>query len=125
MVGKAISVNINNGEESEWEINPGKSDKLKDAYVSIESNYKPGMYLSVGDKKSDGTYDVVLSQDVYGTSNEADSMTFRTVLGLSGDGVSFESVLLPGFYLSSSNKDLILTSKPNAEEATFNVRSLS
>ena len=125
MVGKAISVNINNGEESEWEINPGKSDKLKDAYVSIESNYKPGMYLSVGDKKSDGTYDVVLSQDVYGTSNEANSMTFRTVLGLSGNGVSFESVLLPGFYLSSINKDLILTSKPNAEEATFNVRSLS
>ena len=68
-----------------------------------------------GDKKSDGTYDVVLSQDVYGTSNEADSMTFRTVLGLSGNDVSFESVLLPGFYLSSSNKDLILTSKPIAE----------
>ena len=125
MVGKAISVDNNNGEESEWEINPGKSDKLKDAYISIESNYKPGMYLSVGDIRSDGTYDVVLSQDVNGTPNEANSMTFRTILGLSGNGVSFESVLLPGFYLSSSKKDLILTSKPIAEEATFNVRSLS
>ena len=125
MVGKAISVDKNNGEESEWEINPGKSDKLKDAYISIESNYKPGMYLSVGDIRSDGTYDVVLSQDVNGTPNEANSMTFRTILGLSGNGVSFESVLLPGFYLSSSKKDLILTSKPIAEEATFNVRTLS
>ena len=124
MVGKAISVDHFNGEESEWEINPGKSDKLKDSYISFESNYKPGMYLAVGDIKSDGTYDIVLSQDVNGTINEANSMTFRTILGLSGTGVSFESVLLPGYYLSSSKNDLILTSNPVVEEATFNVKTL-
>ena len=124
MVGKAISVDNVNGEESEWEINPGKSDKLKDAYISIESNYKPGMYLSVGDINPDGSYDIVLSQDVNGTILEANSMTFRTVLGLAGEGISFESVLLPGYYLSSSNKDLILTSNPVPEEATFNVKSM-
>ena len=124
MVGKAISVDNVNGEGSEWEINPGKSDKLKDVYISIESNYKPGMYLSVGDINPDGTYDIVLSQDVNGTILEANSMTFKTVLGLTGEGISFESVLLPGYYLSSSNKDLILTPNPVPEEATFNVKSM-
>ena len=48
MVNKKIMVDIANGEESEWEINPGKSDKTIDAYISIESNLKPGMYLTVG-----------------------------------------------------------------------------
>ena len=124
MTGKAISVNNRNGEESEWEINPGKTDKLKDAYVSIESNYKPGMYLTIGNIKSDGSYDVVLSQDVNGTPQEADSMTFRTILGLTGEGVTFESVLYPGYYLASHANDLILTSTPIAEEATFNVKKL-
>ena len=125
MTGKAISVNNRNGEESEWEINPGKTDKLKDAYVSIESNYKPGMYLTIGNIKSDGSYDVVLSQDVNGTPQEANSMTFRTILGLKGEGVTFESVLYPGYYLASHANDLILTSTPIAEEAVFNVKKLS
>ena len=42
MRDKLISVDSSrNGEESEWEINPGKADKFRDVYVSIESNYKP------------------------------------------------------------------------------------
>ena len=125
MVGKSIKVNINNGEENEWEINPGKTDISKDSYVSIESNYKPGMYLTIGKKISEGVYDVVLSQDVNGTAQEADSMTFRTILGLTGEDVSFESVLYQGHYLTSHENDLILTSKPNPEEATFKVKSIN
>ena len=40
MRDKLISVDSSrNGEESEWEINPGKADKFRDVYVSIESNY--------------------------------------------------------------------------------------
>ena len=35
---KPILVDNNNGEESECEINPGKFDKFKDTYASIESN---------------------------------------------------------------------------------------
>ena len=124
MVGKSIKVDIVNGEESEWEINPGKSDKLKDSYVSIESNYKPGMYLTIGNKITDGVYDVVLSQDVNGTSKEADSMTFRTILGLNGEGVTFESVLYQGYYLTSHDRDLILSSKPDPNEASFKVKKL-
>ena len=125
MVGKSIKVDIVNGEESEWEINPGKSDKLKDSYVSIESNYKPGMYITVGKKISDGVYDVVLSQDVNGTPQEANSMTFRTILGLNGEGVTFESVLYEGHYLTSHDRDLILSSKPDPDEATFKVKTLA
>ena len=124
MVNKKIMVDIANGEESEWEINPGKSDKTVDAYISIESNLKPGMYLTVGKKLSEGVYDVVLSQDVNGTPAEANSMTFRTLLGFIGKGVTFESVLYPGHYLTSRDQKLILTSKPTDEEATFNVKTL-
>ena len=123
MRDKLISVDSSrNGEESEWEINPGKADKFRDVYISIESNYKPGMYLTVGSKTSEETYDVVLSQDVNGTENEANSMTFRTLLGLKGEGVTFESILYQGYYLSSHNRDLILTSNPVDEEATFNIK---
>ena len=123
LINKPIFVNIANGEESEWEINPGKSDKLKESYASIESNDKPGMYLTVGKKINNEVYDVVLSQDVNGTPQEADSMTFRTILGLTGEGVTFESVLYHGFYLASHDRDLILTSKPLANEATFKIKT--
>ena len=125
MRGKEIVVDIATGEESEWEINPGKSDKTKDSYVSIESNLKPGMYLQVGAKKSDGVYDVVLSQDVNGTKEEANSMTFRTILGLTGEGVTFESITYPGHYLTSQDRDLILSSNPDAKKATFTIKTIN
>ena len=126
MTGKAVGVDYyQDGEESEWEINPGKTNKLKDCYVSIESNYKPGMYLTVGDINEDGTYNVVLSQDVKGTATEAKAMTFRTILGLTGEGVTFESVLYHGYYLASVDGDLILTDSPEDAAATFNVNTIS
>ncbi len=124
MTGKEIVVDIANGEEAEWEINPGKSDKTKDSYVSIESNLKPGMYIQVGKKKSEGVYDVVLSQDVNGSKEEADSMTFRTILGLTGEGVTFESIIYPGHYLTSQDRDLILASNPDAKKATFSIKTM-
>ena len=80
------------------------------------------MFLTVGKKINNEVYDVVLSQDVNGTPQEADSMTFRTILWLTGEGVTFESVLCHGFYLSSHDRDLILTSKPLANEATFKIK---
>ena len=125
MIDKKIMIDISNGEESEWEINPGKSNKNVDAYISIESNLKPGMYITVGKKISDEVYDVVLSQDVNGTQEEAKSMSFRTLLGFTGKGVTFESVRYPGHYLASHDKEFILTSKPTDEEATFNVKTLN
>ena len=124
MVNKPIFIDIINGYESEWEINPGKADKQKDSYVSFESNYKPGMYLTVGNALSDGVYDVVLSQDVNGTPQEANAMTFKTLQGSTEGLVIFESVLYPGYYLSSQNRDLILTSKADSKSASFKIKKL-
>ena len=59
------------------------------------------MYLNVGNKLNDKVYNIVLSQDVNGTPAEANSMTFRTILVFIGEGVTFEIVLYPGFYLAS------------------------
>lgn len=120
IVGKAVGCDfVYDGENAEWEINPGKLNKNADAYVSLESNYKPGLYLTVGDAKANGTYDVVLSQDVNGTTDEAKAMTFRTIKGLAGEGVTFESCKYHGFYLASVKGDLILTDSPDEESATF------
>ena len=120
MTGKAVGCDfVYDGENAEWEINPSKLNKNNDALVSIESNYKPGMYLSVGKADKNGNYSVVLSQDVNGTKDEAKAMTFRTIKGLAGDGVTFESALHHGYYLASVNGKLILTEEPEADEATF------
>lgn len=120
MTGKKVGCDyVVDGENAEWEINPGKLNKNVDAFVSLESNYKPGMYLAVGKAKSNGDYKVVLSQDVNGTADEAKAMTFRTIKGLTGEGVTFESTLHHGFYLASVKGELVLTDSPVATEATF------
>lgn len=105
-------------EEREWEIVPGKADKNKAEYVSIESNYKPGMYLKVAADK-DGTAPVVLAQDAGGTEDEANRMTFKTVEGLTGYGVTLESVVYPGYYLVSREGKLFVSKDAEKEEATF------
>lgn len=105
-------------EEREWEIVPGKSDKTKEEYVSIESNYKPGLYLKVA-LDNNGVAPVVLAQDAGGTEDEANRMTFKTVEGLAGYGVTFESVVYPGYYLVSREGKLYFAKEAEAEEATF------
>lgn len=105
-------------EEREWEIVPGKADKNKAEYVSIESNYKPGMYLKVA-LDDNGTAPVVLAQDAGGTEDEANRMTFKTVEGLAGYGVTFESVVYPGYYLVSREGKLFVSKDAEKEEATF------
>ena len=118
ITGKALQVDFyKDGEESSWEINPGKSSK-KDEYVSIESNNKPGLYITAQDPKN-GVITPVLSQDVKGTTAEAESMTFRTLKGFNGSGVTFESVKYPGYYLTSKNGVLSMTQDPSDKDATF------
>ena len=46
-------------------------------------------------------------------------MTFRTLEGMSGKGVTFESVYYPGYYVVSRDGGLYLTQDPEADEATF------
>lgn len=114
-----------------WEIEPGKSDKENEAYVTIESYNKPGTYLrAVQDGDS---YKVTLEHDantVNGTSSkadskgitaESDSMTYRTLKGFSGEGVTFESVKYPGYYLTSKDGALILSDGTDVESCTFHV----
>ena len=109
------------GTEKEWEINPGKADKENEAYVSIESNNKPGLYMAAGNQAADGSIRIVLAQDAGGTTDEAKRMTFRTLEGMAGEGVTFESVYYPGYYVVSRDGGLYLTQDPGAEEATFYV----
>ena len=107
------------GTEKEWEINPGKADTSNEAYVSIESNNKPGLYMAAGNQAADGSIRIVLAQDAGGTEDEAKRMTFRTLEGMSGKGVTFESVYYPGYYVVSRDGGLYLTQDPEADEATF------
>lgn len=103
--------------DSTWVIVAGKADALNEAYVSIQSENKPGLYLTARD---DGT--VTLAQDTKGTQDTADKQTFHSVTGLSDNaGVSFESVLKPGQYLTIKDQKLCLTDGSDAENATFYV----
>ena len=97
--------------DSQWEIVAGKADK-NDAYsVSIESNNKAGLYITSLDGK------VALSQDHDGKMAEA--QTFRTVEGLAGEGVSFESLTEPGMYLTLSGGTASLTDGEDISAASF------
>ena len=92
--------------DKQWVITAGKADEKKDSYVSIESENKPGLYLTAKSKTV-----VTLTQDTDGKANTANKQTFKTVEGLSdAKGVSFESVAYPGNYLSIKNGSLVLTS---------------
>ncbi len=114
-----------------WEIEPGKADKENESYVTIESYNKPGTYLrAVQDGDS---YKVTLEHDANtvngesskadnkGITAESDSMTFRTLKGFTGEGVTFESVKYPGFYLTSEDGALILSDGTDAQSCTFHV----
>ncbi len=94
-----------------WEIVPGKEDRDNAYYVSIEAYNKAGLYLTeMGDK-------ILLSQDYAG--NFATVQTFRTVTGLAGEGVSFESVKTPGLYLTLSGGVATLTDGSDANACSF------
>ena len=83
--------------DSEWVIVSGKSDPSNDSLVSIQSENKVGLYLTVAE---DGS--VVLSQDVDGKEETALLQTFCTKEALNGkeDCISLESVSSPGMFIS-------------------------
>ena len=97
--------------DAQWEIVPGKADPGDVYTVSIESNNKAGLYVTV----SGGG--VVLSQDYDGKMAEA--QTFRTVTGLAGQGVSFESLAQPGMYLTLSGGAASLTDGGDVNAVSF------
>lgn len=102
--------------DAQWVLTDGKSDKTKSAYVSIQSENKSGLYLTVNDNGK-----VTLNQDSTGTDEMAKRQTFRSVKALDGseDGVSFESVYKPGQYLTIVNNALKITDGTDKAAATF------
>ena len=102
--------------DAQWVLTDGKSDKTKPAYVSIQSENKSGLYLTVNDNGK-----VTLNQDSTGTYEMAKRQTFRSVKALDGseDGVSFESVYKPGQYLTIVNNALKITDGTDKAAATF------
>lgn len=102
--------------DAQWVLTDGKSDKTKPAYVSIQSENKSGLYLTVNDNGK-----VTLNQDSTGTDEMAKRQTFRSVKALDGseDGVSFESVYKPGQYLTIVNNVLKITDGTDKAAATF------
>lgn len=101
--------------DRKWVVTDGKADKTKASYVSIQSENKPGLYITTNSQSG-----VTLAQDTKGTADVAKRQTFKTVKGL-GDkkGVSLESVRYPGYYLTIVNGALSLTKGGDTEAATF------
>jgi len=99
--------------DSQWAIIAGKADPKKDSYVSIQSENKPGLYLTVNDDDTitlaqDAKYSVV-SGKITADADTAKAQTFRTVKGLSDEkAVSFESVAKPGYYMCLDGGDLVV-----------------
>lgn len=118
-VGMALGSGLDKtgAEDTYWEIVPGKADAENVHYVSIESYNKAGLYITAGE----GT--AVLSQDH--TGKMADSQTFRTVSGLSGSGVSFESVAYPGMYLTLSGSAASLTDGADPAACSFDIAQVT
>lgn len=110
-----------------WEIEEGKSDKNEDTYVSIESYNKPGMYL----KATGAGKKVVLSRDhnndtksdANGITADSKNMTFRTLSGYNGTGVTFESVAYPGNYMAVEDGKLVLVDYYDSDECVFEIAS--
>lgn len=101
--------------DRKWVLTAGKADPSKGSYVSIQSENKPGLYLTVNSTKS-----ATLAQDADASAATAKKQTFRSIQGLSDSrGVSFESVYKPGYYLTIVNGTLTVTKGSDAVAATF------
>lgn len=104
--------------DSEWVLRPGKADTDEDTYVSIESENKSGLYVTM---RKDGS--VVLMQDTVASEDMYKKQTFKTVEGLADkEGVSFESVFYEGEYLTMVDGILSRGDGSDAEKATFYIK---
>lgn len=106
------------GGDSSWVIRPGKREPSDQSHISIESENKPGLYITVNSKG-----DVVLAQDTKANEKMALMQTFRVLEGFSDkQGYTFESLSQPGMYLTLEGDRLVLTDGRNKELSTFKVK---
>lgn len=125
---KSVSLKSDAAEaDAKWEIIPGRYGKANQSYVSIESYNKPGLYLM-----ADSSQNVVLAHDHNGNAtapsngitSESKSMTFKTYKGFAGEGVTFESLAYPGYYLTASaDGSLTVSQNPEVSACTFYIDS--
>ncbi|MCR5213009.1 MAG: family 43 glycosylhydrolase [Eubacterium sp.] len=114
-----ISVGTHSGvslTDQMWVINPGKADISEETYVSIQSENKTGLYLTVTEEGK-----VVLAQDTDASKETAASQTFKTYKAendMEGYTV-FESVAKPGFYLTLVDGQLTLTDNSHNDNGIF------
>lgn len=115
-VGVGVYANADTA-DTQWVIVKGKADTSNSDYVSIQSENKPGLYLTANDDKT-----VTLAQDydINAIAETAKKQTFKKVDGLANaSGISYESVSQPGYYLSLIAGKLYLTDGSNQIAATF------
>ncbi len=107
-------------EDLYWVLCAGKADTENAAYVSIQSENKPGLYMTANEDMT-----VTLAQESSVSEERETAQTFHTVVGLNDEsGVSFESVAYPGYYLTIVDGVLLLTDGSDAENATFFVTTV-
>ncbi len=107
--------------DSQWVLVPGKADTSNAEYVSIQSENKPGLYLTANSDKT-----VTLAQDaVYKkgvpVSEVGKAQTFKKVAALDGTkgAYSYESVTQPGLYITAGAKGLTLTNGADTAAVSF------
>ena len=97
--------------DSLWNITRGKTDKADEYKVSIESENKPGLYLTVRNGS------VVLSQDHDGSQGE--SQIFLTYSSPDGNGFILEPENEKGKYLALKDGTAYLTD--DAQQSVFEI----
>lgn len=114
IIKDVITINEEDGLNTAWEIIKSQYMPNTAEYISIQSVNKPGLYLCVDEHGS-----VVLTQNADG--NMGKQMTFKTVEGLNGTGVSFESVDSEGRYLTKIGDRIYLSYGRDKDACTFKV----
>ena len=107
--------------DSQWVLVPGKANTSNAEYVSIQSENKPGLYLTANSDKT-----VTLAQDYKYNENVlitdiGKAQTFKKVAALDGTegAYSYESVTQPGMYITAGAKGLTLTAGTDEAAVSF------
>ncbi|MCR4643869.1 MAG: family 43 glycosylhydrolase [Oscillospiraceae bacterium] len=103
--------------DTEWVLVPGLANVEEPTYVSIQSENKTGLFVTVNGSNA------VLAQPTTILANDLKRATFRTIQGLTDRSkVTFESVSNPGTYLTcTSSGALTLTDGSDPAACTFQV----
>ena len=105
--------------DTDWVIVPGIANVEEPSYVSIESENKTGLFVTVNTNGSSA----VLAQPTTLLENDLKRATFRTIEGLADrTKVTFESVSNPGMYLTCTASGAVsLTNGSDPDACTFQI----